>query len=108
MPADSFATLVHSKGTRPEVRLTYSRDLGVSVRDNGVGLDPAAVEEGKQGHLGLQTMRERAARVGSKLTVVGSPNSGTEVTLVIPGGVVFRKATQRQIKRIRKRLGGLS
>jgi nitrate/nitrite-specific signal transduction histidine kinase len=37
-------------------------------------------------------MRERAARIGADLTIVSSANSGTEVTLVVPGGIVFRKA----------------
>jgi signal transduction histidine kinase/ligand-binding sensor domain-containing protein len=84
----------HSKATRLEVGLNYSQDLSVRVRDNGVGIDPAAVEKGKQGHFGLQGMRERAARIGSKITVVSSPNSGTEVTLVVPGRIVFRQASQ--------------
>jgi signal transduction histidine kinase/ligand-binding sensor domain-containing protein len=97
----------HSRGTRLEVGLNYSQDLSVCVRDNGVGIDPAAMGKEKQGHLGLQGMRERAARIRSKLTVVSSPNSGTEVTLVVPGRIVFRKAIRRQIEKIRTRLGGL-
>ena len=47
----------HSQGTRLEVGLNYSRDLSVRVRDNGAGIDPALVEKGKPGHLGLQGMR---------------------------------------------------
>jgi signal transduction histidine kinase len=39
---------------------------------------------------GLQGMRERAARIGGKLTLVGSATSGTEITVVVPGGIVFR------------------
>jgi len=31
----------------------------------------------------------RAARMGSKLIMVSSPNAGTEVTLVVPGCIVF-------------------
>jgi hypothetical protein len=36
-------------------------------------------------------MRERAARIHSKLTIVSSANAGTEVSLVVPGNVVYRK-----------------
>jgi signal transduction histidine kinase len=35
-------------------------------------------------------MRERAARVGGKLTLASKPASGTEVKLVVPGGIVFK------------------
>ena len=98
----------HSKSTQLEVGLNYSRDLSVRVRDNGVGIDPAVVGKGKQGHLGLQGMRERAERIGSNLTVVSSPNSGTEVTLVVPGRIVFRKPSQPLVEKIRNRVDRLS
>jgi nitrate/nitrite-specific signal transduction histidine kinase len=35
-------------------------------------------------------MRERAARIGGKLRIVSSVDSGTEVSLVIPGRIAFR------------------
>ena len=43
------------------------------------------------GHYGLQGMRERAARIGGKLRIVSSVDSGTEVSLVIPGRIAFRE-----------------
>ena len=92
----------HSVSTQLEVGLNYSQDLTVRVRDNGVGIDPAVLEKGKQGHFGLQGMRERAARIGSKLTVVSSPNAGTEVTLVVPGRIVFRTANHTRSGTIRR------
>jgi signal transduction histidine kinase len=81
----------HSRGSRLEVGVSYSQDLTVSVADNGVGIDPAIVDEGKEGHFGLQGLRERAARIGAKLAVVSSANVGTEITVVVPGSIVFRK-----------------
>jgi nitrate/nitrite-specific signal transduction histidine kinase len=42
-------------------------------------------------------MRERAARIGSKLTVVSAPNAGTEVALIVPGSVIFRKPGGPQV-----------
>jgi len=70
----------HSRGSRLEVGLSYSHDLTVRVADNGIGIDPSVTDQGKNGHFGLQGMRERAARIGGKLLIVSSPNSGTEVT----------------------------
>ncbi len=82
----------HSKGSRLEVGLKYGPDLAVRVKDNGIGIDQTILARGKEGHFGLQGMRERVARIGGKLTIVSSGGSGTEITVVIPGGIVFREA----------------
>ena len=82
----------HSNGTRLEVSLRYGKRLAVCVRDNGVGIDPTVAGQGRNGHFGLQGMRERAERIGGKLLVVSSPDSGTEVTIVVPAGIVFKKS----------------
>ena len=79
----------HSRASRLEIELKYAHDLSLHVSDNGVGIEPAIVERGKDGHFGLQGMRERAKRIGGKLTVHSSA-SGTEVTVVVPGGISFR------------------
>jgi ligand-binding sensor domain-containing protein/signal transduction histidine kinase len=81
----------HSGASRLEVELRYAHDLALRVGDNGTGIDPAIADRGKDGHFGLQGMRERAARIGGKLTLVSSSNSGTEVKLIVPGGIIFRK-----------------
>jgi signal transduction histidine kinase/ligand-binding sensor domain-containing protein len=84
---------LHSKGTRLEVSLRYGRDLSVCVKDNGVGIDPTFAYQGRNGHFGIQGMRERAERIGGKLLIVSSPESGTEVTIAVPAGVCFPKIT---------------
>jgi signal transduction histidine kinase len=81
----------HSGASRLEVELRYSNDLALRVNDNGVGIDPSIADGGKAGHFGLQGMRERAARIEGKLTLVSSANSGTEIYLAVPGGTIFRK-----------------
>ena len=74
-----------------EVELRYARDLTLRVGDNGTGIDPAVADRGKDGHFGLQGMRERAARIGGKLTLGSSSITGTEIKLIVPGGIIFRK-----------------
>jgi signal transduction histidine kinase len=81
----------HSGASRLEVELRYARDLTLRVDDNGTGIDPAIADRGKDGHFGLQGMRERAARIGGKLTLGSSASSGTEIRLIVPGGICFRK-----------------
>jgi signal transduction histidine kinase/streptogramin lyase len=82
---------VHSHATQLRVELTYDQDLALRISDNGVGVDPAIADRGKEGHFGLQGMRERAVRIAGKLTIVGAANSGTEIKLVVPGGIIYRK-----------------
>jgi len=54
-------------------------------------MDTTTRSRGKEGHFGLQGMRERAARIGAKLTIASTPGGGTEVSLVVPGRAIFRK-----------------
>jgi signal transduction histidine kinase len=72
---------VHSSASKLEVELTYNRDLSLRIADNGVGIDSVVAEQGKDGHFGLQGMRERTVRIGGKLTIVSSASSGTEIKL---------------------------
>ncbi len=81
----------HSGASQLEVELIYAHDLALRVSDNGTGIDPAVADRGKDGHFGLQGMRERAARIGGKLTLGSSSNSGTEITLIVHGSIIFRK-----------------
>jgi len=102
---------MHSRGSRLEVGLKYTQDLAVRVSDNGIGIDPSVADRGKDGHYGLQGMRERAARIGGKFTIVSSADSGTEITIVVPGGIVYRKAGGTpfaKIKAILRRMGRTS
>jgi signal transduction histidine kinase len=83
---------LHSRASRLDVELHYGQDLTLRVRDNGIGIEPAVANQGKDGHFGIRGMRERAARIGAQFTIVSSPTSGTEMTIVVPGRIVFRKA----------------
>ena len=89
----------HSGASQLEVELRYAHDLTLRVKDNGVGIDPVIADSGKNGHFGLQGMRERTSRIGGKLTLGSSSSSGTEIRLMVPGGIVFRKtmATRRSL-----------
>jgi signal transduction histidine kinase/ligand-binding sensor domain-containing protein len=83
---------IHSGASQLEIELGYSQDLIMRVRDNGIGIDHLVAEQGKEGHFGLQGMRERAVRIGATLSLVSSTSSGTEITLIVPGGIIFRKS----------------
>ena len=86
---------VHSGGTQISVELEYNQDLRLLVRDNGHGMEEQIVRFGKAGHFGLQGMRERALRIGGKLTLVSS-QQGTEISLVVPGNTIFKAPLKRK------------
>lgn len=89
----------HSGAEHLEITLEYAHDLILRVSDNGAGMDLAVSE--KEGHFGLRGMRERAARIGGKFTLVSSPGSGTVITLLVPGSIAFRSSTPSRLDRIK-------
>jgi len=71
------------------VNLEYARDLRLGISDDGTGIDPETVSSGKEGHFGLNGMRERASRINARLTVENASPSGTAINLVVPGRIAF-------------------
>jgi signal transduction histidine kinase len=88
----------HSGGKHVRVELVYDQNLLVRVLDDGHGMDPELLRRGKSGHYGIAGMRERAARIGVKLTVSSSPQ-GTEVSLFVPGEVIFKSQKETRFAR---------
>ena len=80
----------HSGAKRIEFELEYTdRELQLRVRDDGIGINPQLLRNGRKGHWGLAGMQERAARIGALLKISSSPSNGTEVLLTIPSGIAF-------------------
>ena len=66
------------------VALTYGEDgtVRLAVRDDGRGL---SAPDGGARSFGLLGLRERAARVGGRVTVGPAPGAGTELLVEVPG-----------------------
>jgi signal transduction histidine kinase len=70
---------VHSGGSKILVSGRIDRSHGVcSVADDGSGFDPSHEPEG---HFGLMGMRERAEKIGAKISFQSTPGEGTTVTV---------------------------
>jgi PAS domain S-box-containing protein len=77
----------HSRARRVDCVLEYAGDdVRLRISDNGRGIDPRVLQDGRAGHWGLTGMRERAARIGGALEI-SSSTAGTEVHLSIPTSV---------------------
>lgn len=71
--------------------------LRVTVRDDGKGFD-AAHDGQRPGHWGWLGMRERAARIGSRLVLDSAAGSGTTLSLDVPYGSRFLAWAKRYAK----------
>jgi len=84
----------HSGGNLLRFDLSYSNDFIVRVKDNGIGIAPEVVASGKEGHFGIQGMRERALRIGGKFSLICTAGKGTEILVSVPGSVAYRTANK--------------
>lgn len=70
----------HANASSVTVRLAVEDEgLVLTVRDDGVGFDPATIRAGT----GLRSMRERAEQLGGTLAIESTPGQGTTVRAVI-------------------------
>jgi signal transduction histidine kinase len=78
----------HAQASQVRVEVGQGLDaLVVSIEDNGVGFNPAAVERpGPHGGLGLVGVRERVERLNGVLRLVSAPGHGTRLTVELPLG----------------------
>jgi signal transduction histidine kinase len=85
-----------------EVEVRYDEhQLRLRIRDDGKGIDPTILEaSGPTGHWGLQGIRERAQRIGSRLEFWSEAGAGTEVQLGVPAAIAYEK--QRDGPRFRR------
>jgi signal transduction histidine kinase/ligand-binding sensor domain-containing protein len=88
----------HSGGNHLEVQLRYAADLTLRITDNGTGADASTFSAGKEGHYGVKGMRERAIRIGARLSIVSHAARGTEVCLIVPGRIAFREASDGKVR----------
>jgi signal transduction histidine kinase len=80
----------HAQARNIEADITYKGSLfRLRIRDDGNGIDPRIVAEGRAGHYGVSGMRERAKRIGGKLDVWTATGAGTEIELSIPGSIAY-------------------
>jgi len=80
----------HSRAKKIEAQLEYgTKCFRVLVRDDGCGITSEVLQSGLEGHWGLIGMRERAERIGGRLTVLTRAWGGTEIQLFVPNHIAF-------------------
>jgi signal transduction histidine kinase len=70
-----------------QITLAFEQDRVVlTVTDDGCGFEPQERGEPAGEHLGLLTMRERAARIRGQLAIISRPGHGTTIETSAPVG----------------------
>jgi signal transduction histidine kinase/ligand-binding sensor domain-containing protein len=91
----------HARARHIEAEIIYAENLfRLRIRDDGEGIAPAILEDGRPGHYGLPGMRERAAEIGAKLDIWSGVGTGTEVDLSIAGSIAYGKRPARSRLRV--------
>ncbi len=86
----------HARARHIEAEIIYAESLfRLRIRDDGEGIAPAILEDGRPGHYGLPGMRERAAEIGAKLDIWSGVGTGTEIDLSIAGSIAYGKRPGR-------------
>jgi len=74
----------HAQATKVSIALRKGKTHTVlTIRDDGLGFDVAAVGNAGRPGLGLLTMRERAEFAGGKMDIVSAPGRGTEIRVSV-------------------------
>ena len=78
--------LRHARATRIDISLGHndSKQLVLTVRDNGSGMNKVDVDQSK--HFGLLGMRERAQALHGSFSTASVPDQGTTITVILPEG----------------------
>jgi len=87
----------HANARAVEVEVEYANShFRLLVQDDGCGIDPAVLSEGRENHWGLPSMRQRADGIGATLKLRSRLNAGTEVELAVPGGIAYQNVKRRR------------
>ncbi|WP_343729680.1 two-component regulator propeller domain-containing protein [Duganella sp.] len=80
----------HAEAATVQVELHYQPDqFCLQVLDDGKGIAPELVQQGRAGHWGLTGLFERGARIGAQVRVEPRAGGGTRVLLTVPAACAY-------------------
>ncbi len=99
----------HAHAHQVEVEIIYAEDLfQLRIRDDGEGIPPAVLKQGRPGHYCLNGMRERAGQIGAEFGIwSGAAGAGTEIELTISSSIAYENPVSRfHFRAFREKVGG--
>jgi signal transduction histidine kinase len=77
----NIAKYAHAKHVKVKL-VPWKKGLHLSIEDDGVGFDPAAVN--RKGRLGLISMEERARLIDATFSIESKPDHGARIAVTLP------------------------
>jgi signal transduction histidine kinase/ligand-binding sensor domain-containing protein len=97
----------HAHARHIETEITYGeRTFRLRIRDDGEGIPPELLAEGRPGHYGMPGMRERARQIGGKFDIWSGAGTGTEIDLSVAGSIAYCTSTGRSLFRLFRKKAG--
>jgi signal transduction histidine kinase len=94
-----FNAFQHARALKIEVGIVYGRQaLSLRICDDGAGIEPAFLAEGREGHFGLLGMRERAGKINAEIKLETRPGAGTEIELIVPATIAYAVTAARRFR----------
>ncbi len=88
--------LQHAHARKIHVLLSYGeRLLQIRVQDNGCGINEETLNLRRPGHYGIAGMKERAERLGGRVSIRSRVGEGTEVNLTVPAHLLYQDDVRR-------------
>ncbi|WP_198670301.1 sensor histidine kinase [Dyella sp. C9] len=85
-----FNAFQHSNGTLIESEIAYlASGLRVRLRDDGIGLSEALLQDGRSNHWGLTGMRERADKILASFRILSREREGCEIEVMVPARLAY-------------------
>ncbi len=82
--------LLHAKASTIDVGILFQhRRFALRISDDGIGIDPAILDAGRERHFGLTGMRERARGIRGRISIASRAGGGTEIELIIAAGIAY-------------------
>jgi ligand-binding sensor domain-containing protein/signal transduction histidine kinase len=97
----------HAQARHIEAEITYGgRAFLLHIRDDGKGIPPEILEQGRPGHYGVRGMRERAKQIGGKLDIWSGVGAGTEIEFSVAASIAYGTSPGRTLFHVfRKKQG---
>jgi signal transduction histidine kinase len=97
----------HAHAHDIEAEITYlERLFRLRIRDDGEGIAPEMLDQGRPGHYGLAGMSERAKQIGAKLSIWSGAGAGTEIELSVPASGAYTRSPKFYLWRLfREKVG---
>jgi signal transduction histidine kinase len=97
----------HAQARQIEAQIIYGgRAFRLHIRDDGKGVPPEILEQGRAGHYGVRGMRERATQIGGKLDIWSGAGAGTEIEFSLAASIAYGASPGRTLFHIFRRKQG--